>query len=100
MHRVATLVSHFTTNLGTFIVTGGVRMAEVSYIRNPYPVPDVVREGVWLRRPVLGNKVSPKDKDWSAKLKAHERLFAHHTLNSIRKDNRLLRSQVKLHALT
>lgn len=75
-------------------------MAEVSYIRNPYPVPDVVREGVWLRRPVLGNKVSPKDRDWSAKLKAHERLFAHHTLNSIRKDNRLLRSQVKLRTLT
>ncbi|XP_043581480.1 protein C1orf194 [Bombus pyrosoma] len=74
-------------------------MAEVSYIRNPYPVPDVVREGVWLRRPVLGNKVSPKDRDWSAKLKAHERLFAHHTLNSIRKDNRLLRSQVPNDAL-
>ncbi|XP_017759049.1 PREDICTED: uncharacterized protein C1orf194 [Eufriesea mexicana] len=74
-------------------------MAEVTYIRNPYPLPDIVREGVWIQRPVLGNKVSPKDKDWSAKLKAHERLFAHHTLNSIRKDNRLKRSQVPNDAL-
>ena len=72
-------------------------MAEVTFIRNPYPLPDVVREGVWLRQPVLGSKVSPKDRDWSAKLKAHERLFAHHTLNSIRRDNRLQRSQVKPH---
>ncbi|XP_076389798.1 cilia- and flagella-associated protein 276 isoform X2 [Megachile rotundata] len=69
-------------------------MAEVTYIRNPYPLPEVTREGVWKRRPVLGNKVSPTDKDWSTKLKPHERLFAHHTLNSIRKDNRLMRSQV------
>ncbi|XP_076766783.1 cilia- and flagella-associated protein 276 [Xylocopa sonorina] len=74
-------------------------MAEVTYIRNPYPLPDVVREGVWIRRPVLGNKVSPKDKDWSTKLKAYERLFAHHTLNSIRKDHRLMRSQVPNDAL-
>ncbi|KAK1135118.1 hypothetical protein K0M31_007889 [Melipona bicolor] len=71
-------------------------MAEVTFIRNPYPLPDVVREGVWLRQPVLGSKVSPKDRDWSAKLKAHERLFAHHTLNSIRRDNRLQRSQNSL----
>ncbi|XP_034174109.1 cilia- and flagella-associated protein 276 [Osmia lignaria lignaria] len=71
-------------------------MAEVTYtyIRNPYPLPEVTREGDWKRRPVLGNKVSPKDRNWSTKLKPHERLFAHHTLNSIRKDNRLMRSQV------
>lgn len=69
-------------------------MEEVTYIRNPYPVPDVLREGVWTRRPVLGNKVAPQDKSWSANLKSHERLFAHHTLNSIRKDARLMRLQV------
>ncbi|XP_043249206.1 protein C1orf194 [Colletes gigas] len=68
-------------------------MAEVSYVRNPYPVPDVVREGTWIQRPVLGNKVSPNDKRWSANLKSYERLFAHHTLNSIRKDARLMRLQ-------
>ncbi|XP_054002721.1 cilia- and flagella-associated protein 276 [Hylaeus anthracinus] len=74
-------------------------MAEVSYVRNPYPVPDIVREGVWTRRPVLGDKVSPKDKRWSANLKSHERLFAHHTLNSVRKDARLMRLQVPKDAL-
>lgn len=75
-------------------------MEEVTYIRNPYPVPDVVREGTWIRRPVLGSKVSPKDKRWSANLKSHERLFAHHTLNSIRKDARLMRFEVIHRALT
>lgn len=79
------------------MVAGRVRMTEVIYIRNPYPLPDVVREGEWIRRPVLGDKVSPKDKDWRTKLKAHERLFAHHTLNSVRKDARLTRPQVILH---
>ncbi|XP_031833229.1 cilia- and flagella-associated protein 276 [Nomia melanderi] len=74
-------------------------MEEVTYVRNPYPVPDVVREGVWTRRPVLGNKVAPQDKSWSANLKSHERLFAHHTLNSIRKDARLMRLQVPEDAL-
>ncbi|KOC59522.1 hypothetical protein WH47_09044 [Habropoda laboriosa] len=74
-------------------------MGELTCIRNPYPLPDIVREGLWIRRPVLGNKVSAKDKDWSTKLKAHERLFAHHTLNSIRKDHRLLRPQVPGDAL-
>ncbi|XP_076174863.1 cilia- and flagella-associated protein 276 [Ptiloglossa arizonensis] len=74
-------------------------MEEVTYIRNPYPVPDVVREGTWIRRPVLGSKVSPKDKRWSANLKSHERLFAHHTLNSIRKDARLMRFEVPKDAL-
>ncbi|KOX73240.1 hypothetical protein WN51_00351 [Melipona quadrifasciata] len=81
------------------VARSGAAMAEVTFIRNPYPLPDVVREGVWLRQPVLGSKVSPKDRDWSAKLKAHERLFAHHTLNSIRRDNRLQRSQVPEDAL-
>ncbi|XP_015439543.1 PREDICTED: uncharacterized protein C1orf194 homolog [Dufourea novaeangliae] len=74
-------------------------MEKVTYVRNPYPLPDVVREGVWTRRPVLGDKVSPQDRGWSANLKSHERLFAHHTLNSIRKDTRLMRLQVPNDAL-
>ncbi|XP_012343230.1 protein C1orf194-like isoform X2 [Apis florea] len=70
-------------------------MAEVSYIRNPYPLPDLYpREGVWTKKPVLGSKVSPKDVDWSRKLNVYERLFAHHTLTSIRKDCRLQRKEV------
>lgn len=70
-------------------------MAQAFYVRNPYPVPDVSREGAWISRgPVLGDKVSPSDRDWNVKLSAHERLFAHHTLNSIRRDRRLIRSQV------
>lgn len=76
-------------------------MTKVVTIRNPYPVPEVEsREGVWVRRPVLGNKVSPKNKAWSAKLKAGERLFAHHTLTSIRKNTGLMRSEVTRCALT
>lgn len=70
-------------------------MAQGFYIRNPYPVPDVSREGAWIPRgPVLGDKVSPSDREWRIKLSAHERLFAHHTLNSIRRDRRLIRTQV------
>lgn len=70
-------------------------MAQAFYVRNPYPVPDVSREGAWISRgPVLGDKVSPSDRDWNVKLSAHERLFAHHTLNSIRRDRRFIRPQV------
>ncbi|XP_017889249.1 uncharacterized protein C1orf194 [Ceratina calcarata] len=69
-------------------------MTEVTYVRNPYPLPEVHREGTWTRRPVLGKKVVPRDKNWSKDLKAFERLFAHHTLNSIRKDHRLFRPKV------
>lgn len=70
-------------------------MAQAYYMRNPYPVPDVSREGTWISRgPVLGDKVSPLDRDWNVKLNAHERLFAHHTLSSIRKDRRFIRPQV------
>ncbi|XP_076672697.1 cilia- and flagella-associated protein 276 [Andrena cerasifolii] len=72
---------------------------EVITTRNPYPLPDLSSEGVWIRRPVLGSKVSAKDKGWSNKVKPHERLFAHHTLNSIRKDSRLVRLQVPNDAL-
>lgn len=71
-------------------------MAQTFYVRNPYPVPDVTREGAWISRgPVLGDKVSPSDRDWNVKLSAHERLFAHHTLNSIRRDRRFIRPQVR-----
>lgn len=70
-------------------------MAQAFYVRNPYPVPDVSREGAWVPRgPVLGDKVSPSDREWNTKLSAHERLFAHHTLNSIRRDHRLVRPKV------
>ncbi|XP_014477903.1 PREDICTED: uncharacterized protein C1orf194 [Dinoponera quadriceps] len=69
-------------------------------VRNPYPVPDVSQEGTWIPRgPVLGDKVSPSDRDWHAKLSAHERLFAHHTLNSVRRDYRLVRPKVPGDAL-
>lgn len=72
-------------------------MAHTFYVRNPYPVPDISREGAWISRgPVLGDKVSPLDKNWNVKLGAHERLFAHHTLNSIRRDRRLVRPQVSI----
>ncbi|KAK2586508.1 hypothetical protein KPH14_011403 [Odynerus spinipes] len=75
-------------------------VAQVTYIRNPYPVPDVSREGFWTPRgPVLGDKVLPDYRDWDLQLSPHERLFAHHTLNSIRKDSRLVRPQVPNDAL-
>ncbi|XP_033333703.1 cilia- and flagella-associated protein 276 [Megalopta genalis] len=72
---------------------------EVHYVRNPYPLPDITREGEWTRRPVLGKNVYPQDKSWTANLKPYERLFAHHTLNSIRKDARLVRTKVPNDAL-
>ncbi|EFN89010.1 Uncharacterized protein C1orf194 [Harpegnathos saltator] len=75
-------------------------MAQALHVRNPYPVPDISREGAWVSSgPVLGDKVSPSDRDWNAKLSAHERLFAHHTLNSIRRDQRLVRPKVPDDAL-
>lgn len=68
---------------------------KVTLVRNPYPVPDISREGNWiLDGPYLGPSVSTCDKTWQAKLQPHERLFAHHTLTSIRKDHRLFRPQV------
>lgn len=78
-----------------YVITGHIEMAELSYVRNPYPLPDLYpREGVWTKKPVLGSKVSPKDLEWSRKLNVYERLFAHHTLTSIRKDCRLQRKEV------
>ncbi|XP_015119511.1 uncharacterized protein C1orf194 [Diachasma alloeum] len=68
--------------------------------RNPYPVPDVSTEGFWLPDgPILGKNVSEKDRDWATRLEPHERLFAHHTLTSIRRDHRLIRPQVPDDAL-
>lgn len=64
-------------------------------MRNPYPVPDVSSEGDWIRDPVLAKKVSTGDRDWSLKVETHERLFSHHTLNSIRRDHRLVRTEVR-----
>ncbi|XP_012276825.1 uncharacterized protein C1orf194 homolog isoform X2 [Orussus abietinus] len=72
----------------------------VNLIRNPYPVPDLSREGVWLAKgPVLGKNVSPTDRRWYSRLSAHERLFAHHTLNSARKDYRFYRPKAPHDAL-
>lgn len=80
---------------GVYVIADNIGMAEVSYIRNPYPLPDLYpREGVWTKKPVLGSKVSPNDLEWSRKLNVYERLFAHHTLTSIRKDCRLQRKEV------
>ncbi|XP_063974790.1 cilia- and flagella-associated protein 276 [Diachasmimorpha longicaudata] len=68
--------------------------------RNPYPVPDVSTEGFWISDgPILGKNVSEKDRDWATRLEPHERLFAHHTLTSIRRDHRLIRPQVPDDAL-
>ncbi|XP_012266579.2 protein CFAP276 [Athalia rosae] len=73
---------------------------ESALVRNPYPVPDLGREGIWIARgPVVGSKVVPDDPKWYKRLKPHERLFAHHTLNSIRKDHRLVRTKVPNDAL-
>lgn len=73
---------------------------KVTLVRNPYPVPDISREGNWiLDGPYLGPSVSTCDKTWQAKLQPHERLFAHHTLTSIRKDHRLFRPQVPTDSL-
>ncbi|XP_043465479.1 protein C1orf194 isoform X2 [Leptopilina heterotoma] len=75
-------------------------ITKVSLVRNPYPVPDISREGNWiLDGPYLGPSVSTDDKTWQAKLQPHERLFAHHTLTSIRKDHRLYRPQVPTDSL-
>ncbi|XP_051161224.1 cilia- and flagella-associated protein 276 [Leptopilina boulardi] len=73
---------------------------KVTLVRNPYPVPDISREGNWiLDGPYLGQSVSTDDKTWQEKLQPHERLFAHHTLTSIRKDHRLFRPQVPTDSL-
>ena len=68
---------------------------KATLIRNPYPVPDVSREGSWVTHgPYLGKNVAPNDRRWYARLQSHERLFAHHTLASVRKDVRLFRPEV------
>lgn len=68
----------------------------VTLVRNPYPVPDVSREGNWMPDgPYLGKNISASDRRWYTRLQPHERLFAHHTLNSVRKDSRLYRPKVK-----
>ncbi|XP_046409340.1 uncharacterized protein C1orf194 homolog [Neodiprion virginianus] len=74
---------------------------KTTLVRNPYAVPDVApREGSWTSRgPILGSKVSVDDPNWYKRLKSHERLFAHHTLNSVRKDLRLVRTKVPNDAL-
>lgn len=71
-------------------------MPEKVPFRNPFPIPDVSSEGSWIPRgPVLGKKVTVTDRRWKSKVDPHERLFAHHTLNSIRKDQRLVRTKVR-----
>jgi hypothetical protein len=70
-------------------------MSKLFYVRNPYPLPDISQEGEWIPRgPILAKCVSTTDVNWDAKVSVHERLFSHHTLTSIRKDNRLVRPQV------
>ena len=69
--------------------------SKVTVIRNPYPVPDVSREGNWISEgPYIGRNVSSNDRSWHTRLQPHERLFAHHTLNSVRKDSRFYRPKV------
>ncbi|XP_043267108.1 uncharacterized protein [Venturia canescens] len=74
-------------------------MPEKVPFRNPYPIPDVSSEGAWKRGPVLGKKVTVTDRRWKTKVDTHERLFAHHTLNSIRNDQRLVRKKAPNDAL-
>lgn len=63
--------------------------------RNPYPVPDVSSEGFWNENgPVLGKNVTVNDKSWANRLNVSDRLFAHHTLNSVRRDHRFVRDMV------
>ncbi|XP_057326814.1 uncharacterized protein LOC130668503 [Microplitis mediator] len=67
-------------------------MAPRTHKRNPYPVPDISSEGFWVARgPALGKNVSANDRTWSTKVDVAERLFSHHTLNSIRRDQRIIR---------
>ena len=55
-------------------------------VRNPYPVPDLSYEGTFSRSNSKNfNKLT--DRQWSSKLKPHERLFLHQTLNSARKNH-------------
>lgn len=70
-------------------------MAPRTRKRNPYPVPDISSEGFWVARgPALGKNVSANDRTWSSKVDVAERLFSHHTLNSIRRDQRIIRPNV------
>ncbi|XP_034950647.1 uncharacterized protein [Chelonus insularis] len=68
--------------------------------RNPYPVPNISSEGYWYPNgPVLGKNISPYDRSWQTKANVPERLFSHHTLNSIRRDCRLIRQKEPRDAL-
>lgn len=72
-------------------------MAPRTHKRNPYPVPDISSEGFWVARgPALGKNVSANDRTWSTKVDVAERLFSHHTLNSIRRDQRIIRPNVTI----
>ncbi|XP_066594684.1 cilia- and flagella-associated protein 276 [Prorops nasuta] len=67
-------------------------MTRATYIRNPYAVPDLSKEGSWIRGgPELGKKVIVDDEDWKRKVTPHERLFAHQTLNSTRRHAKFIR---------
>ncbi|XP_074102332.1 uncharacterized protein LOC141529603 [Cotesia typhae] len=75
-------------------------MAPRTHKRNPYPVPDISREGFWVARgPALGKNVSANDRTWSTKVDVGQRLFSHHTLNSIRRDQRIIRPNEPCDAL-
>ncbi|XP_044580389.1 uncharacterized protein LOC123262269 [Cotesia glomerata] len=75
-------------------------MAPRTHKRNPYPVPDISSEGFWVARgPALGKNVSANDRTWPTKVDVAERLFSHHTLNSIRRDQRIIRPNEPCDAL-
>ena len=68
-------------------------MERIKLIRNPYPIPDLSSEGIWVDGgPVLGKNVKVNDKHWDSYVKPHERLFSHQTLNSARRNCRYVLS--------
>ncbi|KAL7306906.1 uncharacterized protein LOC106651180 [Trichogramma pretiosum] len=61
----------------------------VKSVRNPYSLPDLSREGKWL---VHGHEivkdVCQEEERINSKIETHERLFAHQTLSTARRDCR------------
>lgn len=74
-----------------------INMETVKLVRNPYPVPELSREGTWFAGgPILGENVFPDERRWYSKVKPHERLFSHQTLTSARRDCRYRSKEVSL----
>ncbi|XP_011501215.1 PREDICTED: uncharacterized protein C1orf194 [Ceratosolen solmsi marchali] len=58
-------------------------------VRNPYPVPNLLKEGTWIKGgSVLSKNVCPDERHWYSKLEPHDRLFSHQTLTTARRDSR------------